>query len=42
MTWRRPANKPLSEPMMVSDAYMRHLASMRFKLSTVEAMRIDK
>ena len=30
MAWRRPGDKPLSEPMMVSftDAYMRHSASM--------------
>ena len=31
MAWRRPGDKPLYEPMMVSllsDAYMRHLASM--------------
>ena len=31
MAWRRPGDKPLSEPMMVillSDAYMRHLVSM--------------
>ena len=30
MAWRRPGDKPLSEPMMVSstDAYMRHSASV--------------
>ena len=30
MVWRRPGDKPLSEPMMVlsTDAYMRHSASM--------------
>ena len=30
MAWRRPGDKPLSEPKMayVSDAYMRHSASM--------------
>ena len=28
MAWRRPGGKPLSEPMMVSDAYMRHSSSM--------------
>ena len=30
MAWRRPGDKPLSEPMMVSfnDAYMRHSASL--------------
>ena len=30
MAWRRPVDKPLSEPMMVKfiDAYMRHSASM--------------
>ena len=30
MVWRRPGDKPLSEPMMaqLTDAYMRHLASM--------------
>ena len=30
MAWRRPGDKPLSEPMMVkfNDAYMRHSASM--------------
>ena len=30
MAWRRPGDKPLSEPMMVwfTDAYMRHWASM--------------
>ena len=29
MAWRRPGDKPLSEPMIVfSDAYMRHSASM--------------
>ena len=30
MAWRRPGDKPLSEPMMglFTDAYMRHSASM--------------
>ena len=30
MAWRRPGDKPLSEPMMVefTDAYMRHSVSM--------------
>ena len=30
MAWRRPGDKPLSEPMMTQfhDAYMRHSASM--------------
>ena len=30
MVWRRPGDKPLSEPMMtqVNDAYMRYSASM--------------
>ena len=30
MAWRRPGDKPLSEPMMglLTDAYMRHSASM--------------
>ena len=30
MAWRRPGDKPLSEPMlgMITDAYMRHSASM--------------
>ena len=30
MAWRRPGEKPLSDPMMVkfTDAYMRHSASM--------------
>ena len=29
MAWRRPSDKPLSEPMIkYTDAYMRHLASM--------------
>ena len=30
MAWRRPDDKPLSEPMMAqfTDAYMRHLALM--------------
>ena len=30
MAWRRPGDKPLSEPVIVSftDAYMRHSASM--------------
>ena len=30
MAWRRPGDKPLSEPMMAqfTDAYMRHSASM--------------
>ena len=30
MAWRRPGDKPLSEPMMTqfNDAYMRHSASM--------------
>ena len=33
MAWPRPGAKPLSEPMMgeVTDAYMRHLASTRWK-----------
>ena len=32
MAWRRPGDKPLSEPMMVkfTDAYMRHSASIKF------------
>ena len=32
MAWRRPGDKPLSEPMMVKfiNAYMRHSASMRY------------
>ena len=32
MAWRRPGDKPLSEPMMVlsTDAYMGHLASMSY------------
>ena len=30
MAWRRPGDKPLSEPMMdsITDAYMHHMASM--------------
>ena len=28
MTWRRPGDKPLSEPIVVSLLYMRHSASM--------------
>ena len=34
MAWRRPGDKPLSEPMMVSftEAYMRHSASMSWYL----------
>ena len=28
MAWRLSCDKPLSEPMMVTDAYMRHAASM--------------
>ena len=30
MTWRRPGDKPLNEPIVVwvGDAYMRHSASM--------------
>ena len=28
MAWRWPGDKPLSEPMKVRDAYMRHSASM--------------
>ena len=34
MAWRRPGDKPLSEPMMalLTDAYMRHSASMRLQL----------
>ena len=30
MAWRRPGDKPLSEPRLVlfTDAYMRHMASM--------------
>ena len=33
MAWRRPGDKPLSEPMLaqVTDAYMRQSASMSFK-----------
>ena len=32
MAWRRPGDKPLSEPMMAcfDDAYMRHSASMSY------------
>ena len=34
MVWRRPGDKPLSEPMMalLTDAYMRHSASMSLQL----------
>ena len=28
MAWGRPGDKPLSEPMMITDAYIRHSASM--------------
>ena len=37
MAWRRTGDKPLSELMMTqfNDAYMRHSASMSFKLSAI-------
>ena len=32
MAWRRPGDKPLSEPVMTTDAYMHHSASMSWTL----------
>ena len=36
MAWRRPGDKPLSEPMLVcfTDAYMRHRGSMSYVTSS--------
>ena len=42
MAWRRPGDKPLSEPMMFTDAYIRHSASMSYRTTTFAATNDDK